>query len=92
MIYTVTLNPSIDYIAQLGNDFRLGDINKIKDEHFFSGGKGINVSLMLNTLGIPSIPLGFCAGFTGEKIKQDLCMKGLKTDFISVPNKDIPAS
>ena len=63
MIYTVTFNPAIDYVVHV-EDLRTGDINRLTSEEIYFGGKGINVSLVLGELGIPSRVLGFVAGFT----------------------------
>nr|QGT51040.1 tagatose-6-phosphate kinase [uncultured Firmicutes bacterium] len=81
MIYTMTLNPALDYIVKI-DDFRLGEVNRSTDEVIFSGGKGLNVSMVLNNLGIPSVALGFVAGFTGEEIERGMQAQGCRTDFI----------
>ena len=81
MIYTLTLNPAIDYIIS-ADSFNIGMTNRTKEEKIYSGGKGINVSLMLNILGVKSTALGFIAGFTGDKIESDLKEAGINTDFI----------
>ena len=83
MIYTVTLNPAIDYVIKVDN-FETGIVNRTKQENMFFGGKGINVSNVLKTLGEKSTALGFIAGFTGKAIKEGLEAKGLKTDFVEV--------
>lgn len=83
MIYTVTFNPSLDYIVDV-DDFRLDYINRTKGEKILAGGKGINVSIVLKNLGEESTALGFTAGFTGEEIKRLLNVRGVKTDFIEV--------
>lgn len=83
MIYTVTLNPSLDYIVTVP-DFRLGRVNRTKGEILFPGGKGINVSVVLKNLGIDSRALGFMAGFTGEEIVRLLKERGIVSDFIHV--------
>lgn len=83
MIYTVTLNPAIDYVIKVDN-FETGVVNRTKQENMFFGGKGINVSNVLKTLGVDSVALGFIAGFTGKAIKEGLEVKGLKTDFVEV--------
>lgn len=83
MIYTLTLNPAIDYTVYLEN-FTPGKINRTKDEHFTWGGKGINVSRMLNLLGVPNVALGFVAGFTGKALTEGLDDEGIKTDFITL--------
>ena len=67
MIYTVTLNPSLDYIVSV-EDFKLGLTNRTSTELILPGGKGINVSTVLDNLGIESTALGFVAGFTGDEI------------------------
>jgi len=83
MIYTVTFNPSLDYIVTVEN-FACGMVNRTKDETIFPGGKGINVSLVLQNLGYESTALGFLAGFTGNEIQRLLEEKGVSTDFIPV--------
>lgn len=67
MIYTVTLNPSLDYIVAVDH-FEMGMTNRTAYEQILPGGKGINVSLVLKNLGIDSTALGFVAGFTGDEI------------------------
>ena len=69
MIYTVTFNPSLDYIVSV-NGFELGKTNRTDSELLLPGGKGINVSIVLKNLGIDNTALGFMAGFTGEEIQQ----------------------
>lgn len=83
MIYTVTFNPSLDYIVTVDN-FTCGIVNRTKDEIMFPGGKGINVSMVLKNLGYESTALGFLAGFTGEALEKMLDEKGITSDFISV--------
>lgn len=83
MIYTVTFNPSLDYIVTL-NQFRIGEVNRTANEVIFPGGKGINVSIVLSNLGYKNVALGFLAGFVGDEIKRLLEEKGITTDFISV--------
>ena len=85
MIYTVTFNPSLDYILKVDN-FREGLTNRSNKEYIYPGGKGINVSIVLGTLGIENRCLGFVAGFTGEKIKELLRECGCSTDFIFLEN------
>ena len=85
MIYTVTFNPSLDYIVTV-KDFEEGKVNRTQDEAIFPGGKGINVSMVLKNLGIESTALGFMAGFTGNEIIRLLEEKGIATDFIHVKN------
>lgn len=83
MIYTLTLNPALDYIVNV-NDFALHQTNRTSSEKISAGGKGINVALMLKNLGLDSVALGFLAGFSGNKIDEDLEATGLRTDFIYV--------
>lgn len=83
MIYTVTFNPSLDYIVTV-ESFTCGVVNRTKDETIFPGGKGINVSLVLKNLGYESTALGFLAGFTGNEIQRLLEEKGISADFIAV--------
>lgn len=83
MIYTITFNPSIDYIATC-NDFKLGETNRTSKEIIYPGGKGINVSIVLNNLGIENTALGFLAGFTGKEIQRLLDEKGISNDMILV--------
>ena len=83
MIYTVTLNPSIDYIVEVDN-FQIDHLNRIDRESKFPGGKGINVSRVLKTIDIPSTALGFLGGFTGQFIQHTLESEGIQTDFVNV--------
>jgi 1-phosphofructokinase len=83
MIYTLTLNPSVDYIVQLDN-FHLGELNRTTNETKFPGGKGINVSRVLKQLGVTSRALGFNGGFTGGYIDNYLRLEGIETDFVKV--------
>ena len=69
MIYTVTFNPSLDYIVGV-DEFKTGKVNRTAEELILPGGKGINVSIVLQNLGMESIPLGFAGGFTGEEIRR----------------------
>lgn len=84
MIYTVTFNPSLDYIVSV-DEFKLGLTNRTDSELILPGGKGINVSTILNNLGIPSTALGFVAGFTGEEIVREVEKLGIPSDFIQIP-------
>lgn len=83
MIYTVTFNPSLDYIVRVEN-FRAGTINRTYYENVLPGGKGINVSIVLKNLGHDSTALGFMAGFTGREICARLEKFGVASDFIDV--------
>lgn len=85
MIYTVTFNPSLDYIVSV-KDFRMGKTNRTCAEQMLPGGKGINVSTVLQNLGIENMALGFTAGFTGEEILRRMKKIGFRCDFISVEN------
>ena len=84
MIYTVTFNPSLDYIVDVEN-FRLGMTNRTCSEQMMAGGKGINVSIVLQNLGIENTALGFIAGFTGEEIRRQVSQIGIRAQFISIP-------
>lgn len=83
MIYTVTFNPSLDYIVSV-NDFQLGLTNRTDSELILPGGKGINVSTILMNLGIDSTTFGFAAGFTGEEIIREVEAMGIRSDFIKI--------
>ncbi len=83
MIYTVTFNPSLDYIVRLDN-FTAGEINRVNYEQVLAGGKGINVSIVLKNLGHDNAALGFVAGFTGEEIKRQLKEFGVTSDFVQL--------
>lgn len=85
MIYTVTFNPSLDYIVTVDH-FECGIVNRTQNEIIYPGGKGINVSMVLKNLGHENTALGFLAGFTGDKIEQLLKEKGISTNFIKVEN------
>ncbi len=83
MIYTVTVNPSIDYIVQL-NELTLGEVNRMDYDNKLPGGKGINVSRILKELGLDNTAWGFLGGFTGEFVKETLEKTGLKTNFTPI--------
>ena len=83
MIYTVTFNPSLDYIVSV-NDFQLGLTNRTDSELILPGGKGINVSTILMNLEIDSTAFGFAAGFTGEEIIREVEAMGIRSDFIKI--------
>ncbi len=87
MIYTVTLNPALDYVMQV-EKIRYDDINRSTGEQIYFGGKGINVSVILSRLGTPNIALGFVAGFTGAKLEQMLEAEGISTDFCHLNEGD----
>ena len=83
MIYTVTLNPSLDYVVYM-DDFSVGEINRARREMIYPGGKGINVALVLGHLQIPAAMLGFTAGFTGKEIQRLVEQHGGMAQFISL--------
>ena len=83
MIYTITFNPALDYIVKM-DDFNLGHVNRTNSESVYAGGKGINVSIVLNNLGVKSKALGFIAGFTGDEIEREVRNFGCDTDFIKL--------
>ena len=85
MIYTVTFNPALDYVVKV-NHFTLGMVNRTVQEDIYYGGKGINVSAVLKTLGFGSTALGFVAGFTGDEIERGVKNLGFQSDFIRVEN------
>ena len=81
MIYTVTFNPAIDYVVHT-DAMQVGMVNRSHGEKIYYGGKGINVSVILKELGIPSRALGFVAGFTGAAIEKGVQEMGIATDFV----------
>lgn len=83
MIYTVTLNPSIDYIVHV-DGLQLGELNRMRDDLKLPGGKGINVSRILSRLGVENTALGFLGGFTGDFLKETLASENITTDFVQV--------
>ena len=83
MIYTVTFNPSLDYIVST-DSLILGQVNRTVSELILSGGKGINVSIVLNNLNVKNTALGFIAGFTGTEIENGLKKLGCCCDFITI--------
>lgn len=84
MIYTVTFNPSLDYTIRIKN-FEVGTLNRTNYEEIRVGGKGVNVSIVLTSLGVENIALGFIAGFTGDQIESGMQQLGCKTEFIRLP-------
>lgn len=80
MVYTVTFNPALDYVMNV-EKLSTDDINRTESEELYYGGKGINVSAILSRLNIPTVALGFTAGFTGQKLKEMLDDDGIKNDF-----------
>ena len=87
MIYTLTLNPALDYTIKLENLY-LGKINITKETEILPGGKGINVSTVLKNLEIESIAIGFISGFTGKEIERKLNENNIKTEFIGLENQN----
>lgn len=83
MIFTVTFNPSLDYIVRV-DEMRLGTINRTNYEQLLPGGKGINVSIVLGNLGHPSRALGFSGGVTGVALEKLLADTGVDADLVHV--------
>jgi 1-phosphofructokinase len=83
MIYTVTFNPALDYVVRVDH-FALGAVNRTEQESIYYGGKGLNVSAVLSTLGYGNTALGFVAGFTGDEIERGVKGLGFQSDFIRV--------
>lgn len=81
MIYTVTFNPAVDYIVHT-KELQVGAVNRSKGDEIYFGGKGINVSMVLQKLGRKSKALGFVAGFTGDAIEKGVIGAGIETDFV----------
>lgn len=77
MIYTVTVNPALDYVMQL-KKVDAGSVNRSNDCQFLAGGKGINVSQILNQLDVDNTAWGFVGGFTGKELVRQLNVKKLK--------------
>ncbi len=84
MIYTLTYNPSIDYLVTV-DGLRTGSMNRAQKATYMYGGKGVNVSQVLKELGIDNTALGFAAGFTGNEIEEGLQKMGIKTNFVHLP-------
>ena len=87
MIYTLTINPSLDYIMEM-DDFCVGKMNRSKTEYILPGGKGINVSQVLTGLGVENVAILPVAGFTGEKLLDMLSNKGIDTKAIRLKEGD----
>ena len=85
MIYTVTFNPALDYVVWM-DALHPGQINRTQKEEIQYGGKGINVSTVLSALGVENVALGFLAGFTGRALEEGLRSRGIRTDFIWLPD------
>lgn len=84
MIYTLTLNPALDYDMYLTNDLNVGELNLAKEVKYRAGGKGINVSKVLKNLGIESTAIGYVAGFVGDFIINDLKKDGINSEFVEL--------
>ena len=69
MIYTITMNPALEYVVDLP-EFKTNQVNRVVEEHIFYGGKGINVAVVLKELGFDSCCFGFTAGFTGKELER----------------------
>jgi 1-phosphofructokinase len=83
MVYTVTLNPAIDYVIGVGTLVE-GNVNRTESEQIFFGGKGINVSYVLNMLGVNNVAMGFVSGFTGKAIEEGITKDGIHCDFVHI--------
>ncbi len=83
MIYTITFNAAIDLVLQV-TDYKSGMLNRSLRENYIVGGKGINVSVILQRLGYDNIATGFLGGFTGDYIKSELAKENIQTNFIEV--------
>ena len=85
MIYTVTFNPAIDYVMEVGA-LEQGGTNRSRREAYYPGGKGINVSTVLKSLGVESTALGFAAGFTGRALEEMLVQGGIASELLFLPS------
>lgn len=83
MIYTMTLNPSIDYIVRV-DSLEIGSVNRMTSDDKFPGGKGINVSRILKRIDAQSTALGFLGGFTGKFIEDCLNEEEISTNFTTI--------
>ena len=83
MIYTVTVNPALDYVLQLEKVNR-GEVNRTNNDSFLAGGKGINVSQILNQLDVDNTAWGFVGGFTGKELVRQLNQKRIESDFVTI--------
>lgn len=81
MVYTLTLNPSLDYMMPV-RQLRIGATNRSEGEQIRIGGKGINVSILLRRLGVENLALGVAAGFTGEELLRRMNEEGIRHDFL----------
>ncbi|WP_018921767.1 1-phosphofructokinase [Salsuginibacillus kocurii] len=83
MIYTVTLNPAIDYMVKM-SELQAGHVNRAQEDLKTPGGKGINVSTVLNQLGLQNKAFGFAGGFTGRYLQEELQKRSIDTDFTEI--------
>ena len=90
MIYTVTVNPALDYVMIL-KKMDIGQLNRSSRELHYYGGKGINISVVLNNLKISSVCLGFVAGYVGEEIERGL-NSGDAGQILSILSRAVPES
>ena len=84
MIYTLTLNPALDYDMYLSDNLKVGELNLAREVKYRAGGKGINVSKVLKNLGIESTAFGYVAGFVGDFIVKDLEKDGINSEFVKL--------
>ncbi len=87
MIYTVTLNPALDYVVGVDN-LKIGETNRTNSDFLTFGGKGLNVSAVLCALGTPNKALGFFGGFIGREILHRAEQSGIECDFIELPEQN----
>ncbi|MBR6917171.1 MAG: 1-phosphofructokinase [Clostridia bacterium] len=87
MVYTVTLNPALDYFMKVDSIVR-GDVSRSSEERICHGGKGTNVSLVLNRLGVENVATGVACGATGEKYLGLLSRDGIKHDFVKTEDRE----
>ncbi len=83
MVYTVTFNPSLDYIVTV-DDFRTGITNRTTSELMLPGGKGINASIVLSNLGVENTAFYFAAGFVGDEITRRVKESGIRAEAVPV--------
>jgi 6-phosphofructokinase 2 len=86
MIYTVTLNPALDRTMWV-DKIQFDDANRIEREERYAGGKGIDVSKVLTTLGAENEALGLIGGFTGEELEGRLMNEGVNCDFTRIADE-----
>ncbi len=84
MIYTLTPSPTLDLIMQVPGSLKNAQLNRVVSEELRPGGRGINISMMLKNLDVPSTALGFVAGFTGDELMRLTAAAGIKTGFLRV--------